>query len=110
MQAALEQIVELRERERTVAVSGNREFNPGWHTAMDLHNLLTVSEAVARAGFERRESRGAHFREDHPAKDESFGQVNIVLAKGEDGNMTLRREPLRKLPAELHEVIEEEKS
>ena len=58
------------ERASRVGVSGNREFNPGWHTALDLKNLLTVSEAITRAALERKESRGAQFREDYPEKDE----------------------------------------
>ena len=61
-------------RER-VGVTGNREYNPGWHTALDLHNLLTVSEAITRSALERKESRGGHFREDYPDKDPAFGHV-----------------------------------
>ncbi|HJZ90976.1 MAG TPA: fumarate reductase/succinate dehydrogenase flavoprotein subunit [Gemmataceae bacterium] len=109
MERALEALARLRERAAKVGVIGNREFNPGWHTALDLHNLLVVSEAVTRAAIERRESRGAHFRDDFPDKDPAFGKVNIVLRKGPGGAMQLRREPLRELPAELKHVIEEMK-
>ena len=66
---------------RRVGVTGHREYNPGWHTALDLTNLLTVSEAITRAALERKESRGAHFRDDFPDKDPAFGKVNIVSAK-----------------------------
>ena len=75
MEQALDGILKLRERAEHVAVTGNREYNPGWHTALDLNNLLTVSEAVTRAALLRKESRGAHFRDDFPAKDETYGSV-----------------------------------
>jgi succinate dehydrogenase / fumarate reductase flavoprotein subunit len=74
---------------------------------MDLTNLLTVSEAVARAGYERKESRGAHFRDDYPLKDEAYGTFNIVIRKGRDGRMQVSREPLAPLSPELRQVIEE---
>ena len=90
-------------------MSGNREYNPGWHTALDLSNLLTISEAIARAAIERKESRGGHFREDYPEKDPAWGKANIVIRKGPDGAMQLAREPIRPLPPELQAVIEEQK-
>ena len=107
MERALDSIHQLRARANNVAVSGNREYNPGWHAAMDLTNLLTVSEAVARAGYERKESRGAHFRDDYPLKDEAYGTFNIVIRKGRDGRMQVSREPLAPLSPELRQVIEE---
>jgi len=107
MERAIEGIHQLKERADIVAVVGNREYNPGWHTAMDLTNLLTVSEAIARAGYERKESRGAHFRDDYPQKDESFGTFNIVIRKGGDGSMQVLHEPLVALTPELKQVIEE---
>src|SRR6185295_1969354 len=67
MQQALEKLAGLRERAGRAGITGNREYNNGWHTAIDLHNLLTVSEAVTMAAIERKESRGAHFRDDFPA-------------------------------------------
>ena len=82
MLQALERIEQLKARAQRVGVSGNREYNPGWHTAIDLNNLLTVSEMVTRAALERKESRGAHFRDDYPAKDDKFGSFNIVIRKG----------------------------
>jgi hypothetical protein len=92
-----------------VSVSGNREYNPGWHTALDLGNLLTVAEAITRAAIERRESRGGHFRDDCPDKDPSCARFNIVIRKGADGEMELAREPIKEMPAELKRVIEEQK-
>ncbi len=101
MQRALEGIERLRERMRRVGVAGNREYNPGWHTALDLPNLLTVSEAITRAALERRESRGAHFRDDYPEKDGAFGKVNVVVRKGADGEMQIRQEPIPAMSPEL---------
>ncbi|MGH7627906.1 MAG: fumarate reductase/succinate dehydrogenase flavoprotein subunit [Gemmatimonadales bacterium] len=109
MERALGGIEELRERAREVGVGGNREYNPGWHTALDLANLLVVSEAVTRAAIERRESRGGHYRADYPEKDPAYGKFNIVIRKGEDGGMRLSREGIPEMPAELKRVIEEQK-
>ncbi len=107
MELALERIAHLRERSTRVAVGGNREYNPGWHTALDLESLLTVSETIARAALERRESRGAHFREDFPAKDEALGRCNLVVGRSGDGAMTVRREPALALSAEQRAIVEE---
>jgi succinate dehydrogenase / fumarate reductase flavoprotein subunit len=109
MEQALDAILKLRERARHVAVAGNREYNPGWHTSLDLNNLLTVAEAVARAALLRKESRGAHFRDDHPEKDETFGTFNHVIRQGKDGEMQVSRQPLVPLRDDLKQVIEEMK-
>jgi succinate dehydrogenase / fumarate reductase flavoprotein subunit len=109
MLQALEAIEQLKRRARQVHVPGNREYNPGWHTAMDLSNLLTVSEAVTRAALVRKESRGGQFRDDFPAKDsKNFGNVNTVVRKGPDGRMQLRLEPVPPMAKELLDVIREE--
>ncbi|HEX6909969.1 MAG TPA: fumarate reductase/succinate dehydrogenase flavoprotein subunit [Longimicrobium sp.] len=107
MVRALEGLERLKERAARVGVAGNREYNPGWHTALDLPNLLTVSEAVARCALERKESRGGHFRDDHPDKDAAYGTFNLVLRRGEDGEMRMTREPIPPLPPELQQIIEE---
>jgi len=107
MQHALEQLQQLKARANRAGVIGHREFNPGWHTALDLKNLLTVSEAITRAGLERKESRGAQFREDYPNKDERFAKVNTMISNGEDGSMQIRLEPLPEMPEYLKQVIEE---
>jgi succinate dehydrogenase flavoprotein subunit len=109
MKSALASLTGFWEREKRVGVSGNREFNPGWHTALDLKNLLTVSEAVTRAALERKESRGAQFREDFPAKDDGFSKVNTITWRGEDGSMQVRLDPLSEMPDYLKQVIEEMK-
>jgi len=107
MQRALEGIDRLWQRAARVAVTGNREYNPGWHTALDLTNLLTVSEAVTRSALERKESRGAQFRDDYPAKDTDFGKINVMVKKDTDGRMKVSREPIPEMRPELKQVIEE---
>jgi len=107
MQRALDGLQKLWERARRVGVTGHREFNPGWHTALDLTSLLTVSEAITRAALERKESRGAHFRDDLPDKDAAFGKVSIVVRKSKDGTMQVNHEPLPEMPAELKQIIDE---
>jgi len=109
MRRALGEISELKEHARRVGVAGNREYNPGWHTALDLANLLTVSEAVARAAIERRESRGGHFRDDFPEKDPAAAQYNIVIQKAPDESMSLTRAAIPEMPADLKRIIQEQK-
>ena len=107
MRRALDRIVELKRRAARTTVVGNREYNPGWHTALDLDCLLTVSEAITRAALDRKESRGAHFRDDYPKKDDAAGRVTTVIRKGSGGDMQVAREPLPEPPAELKAIIEE---
>jgi succinate dehydrogenase / fumarate reductase flavoprotein subunit len=90
-------------------VDGNREYNAGWHTALDLQCLLTVAEIVTRAALERKESRGAHFRDDFPAKVEQYGGFNIVVRKGAGGEMQLTREPISPMRKDLQQIIQEMK-
>jgi succinate dehydrogenase / fumarate reductase flavoprotein subunit len=109
MLAELDHLRTYWERAASVGVIGNRDFNPGWHTALDLKNLLTVSEAITRAALERKESRGAQFREDYPNKDDKFSKVNTIIRKTSDGTMEVRLEPLPEMPDYLKQVIEEMK-
>jgi succinate dehydrogenase / fumarate reductase flavoprotein subunit len=109
MLEALDRLRTLGERAGRVGTTGNRDFNPGWHTALDLKNLLTISEAIARAALERKESRGAQFREDYPGKDEKFSKVNTIIRKAADGSMEVRLEPLPEMPDYLKQIIEEMK-
>jgi succinate dehydrogenase / fumarate reductase, flavoprotein subunit len=106
---ALDRVTALKKRAAHVSVRGNREYNPGWHTALDLTHLLTVSEAITRSAIERKESRGGHFRDDYPEKDPAFATFNFVVAKGADGEMRIDRAPIPPLPPELAAVIEEMK-
>jgi len=109
MLQAQERIRELIAATARVSVDGNRQYNSGWHTALDLPNLLTVSEMITQSALERKESRGAHFRDDFPVKDEKFGTFNIVVRKGADGAMQFAREPVAPVTPELQQIIEEMK-
>ena len=102
-------IEQLAARADRVGIAGHRQYNNGWHTAMDLPNLLTVSEAITRAALFRKESRGAQFREDFPDKDPDWGKYNIVVKRGADGAMLVEKRPVQPLPDELKAVIEEMK-
>jgi succinate dehydrogenase / fumarate reductase flavoprotein subunit len=109
MQRALMEIQKLWDRARRVGTSGNREYNPGWHTALDLTPLLTVSEAIARSALARKESRGGHFRDDYPNKDDAYAKFNVVTFRGAGGEMQIRHESIKPMPPELKAVIEEMK-
>jgi succinate dehydrogenase / fumarate reductase flavoprotein subunit len=90
-------------------VDGHREYHSGWHTALDLRNLLAVSEAIARSAIERKESRGGHFREDHPDKVAEYSTINMMVKQG-PRRMQLSRIPIPPIPDHLKQVIEEQKS
>ena len=109
MRKALEAIQGLKARAVKVAVGGNREYNPGWHTALDLASMLTCSEVITMCAIERKESRGGHFREDHQGKDPAFEKFNFVVRKGAGGRPELRREPIPAMRDDLKQVIEENK-
>ena len=107
MEQALEGLKKLRARAANVSVSGNVDFNPGWHTALDLHNLLTVSEAITHAALQRRESRGGQYRDDFPQKDAELGKLNFVLNKQPDASMKIDRVAIPEMPDDLKQIIEE---
>ncbi|MBI4821418.1 MAG: fumarate reductase/succinate dehydrogenase flavoprotein subunit [Deltaproteobacteria bacterium] len=109
MKRALEGLEKLEARAKNAGVTGNREYNPGWHTALDLDNLLTISRAITLAAMDRKESRGAQFREDFPDKDPECAKFNIVIRKAQDGSMTMVREPLTPIRDDLKQIIEENK-
>jgi succinate dehydrogenase / fumarate reductase flavoprotein subunit len=110
MERALGELESLKQRAERVAVPGNREFNPGWHTALDLRHLLIVSEAITRSALARKESRGGHFRDDYPDKDPACATFNFVTRAGPDGSMLVEREPIPALPGELAAIIKEMQS
>jgi succinate dehydrogenase / fumarate reductase flavoprotein subunit len=110
MQEALVKIAALNERESRVGVEGHREYHSGWHTAIDVRNLLAVSEAITRSAIERKESRGGHFREDYPDKVEVFGTFNIMVKQLPGGGIQVSHVPIPPMPAELKQVIEEQKT
>jgi len=107
LRTALAELEKLRARLGRVVVDGNRQYNPGWNTAIDLGNLLAVSEAVTRAALERRESRGAHTRVEYPDSDTHFGTVNVIVRR-QGKRMTVAQEPIPPLPEELRHVVEGE--
>jgi succinate dehydrogenase / fumarate reductase flavoprotein subunit len=109
MLQALEVIETLWNRARRAGVGGHRQYNNGWHTAMDLWNMLTVAEAITRAALMRKESRGAQFREDFPGKDAEWGKYNIVVRRSGDGKMSVEQRPVEPMPQELKQIVEEMK-
>lgn len=105
---ALEALTALRERAATARIGGNISFNPGWHLALDLENMLDISEAVTRSALMRQESRGAHTREDYPDSDDvTWGKQNLIARQAEDGSVEVRAEPLPEMPEELKELIKD---
>jgi succinate dehydrogenase / fumarate reductase flavoprotein subunit len=106
---AIEEIDKLKKRYKNIYVSGHREYNGAWHTALDLKNMLIVSEAITNAAIQRKESRGAHFREDYPNKDEAYGSQNTVIKKDSNGEMQVMQVPLTEIREDLKKVIEEMK-
>jgi succinate dehydrogenase / fumarate reductase flavoprotein subunit len=98
----------LKQRLGRVRADGGREFNPAWHLALDLHSMLSVSEAVTLGALERKESRGGHTREDHPFADERFGKINVVIRR-KAGQFSVAQEPLPEMPAELKALFQERK-
>jgi succinate dehydrogenase / fumarate reductase, flavoprotein subunit len=108
MQEAVKRLAALRERSTRVGIDGHREYNSGWHTCIDLRNLLDCSELIAVSALERKESRGGHFREDYPEKIAEFGTFNIATQLV-NGRLQVTRVPLQEMPAELKQIIEEQK-
>jgi succinate dehydrogenase / fumarate reductase flavoprotein subunit len=107
MEQALERLEGLKERSLRAGVEGHRQFNPGWHLAIDLRNMLLVSDCVARAALERTESRGGHTRDDHPGMDRTWRKVNLVCELDPDaGEVTLRRRPMDPIRPDLLALFE----
>jgi succinate dehydrogenase flavoprotein subunit len=106
LETALAELDKLKVRALETGVTGSREYNPGWHTAIDLRSLLIVSEATARAALERTESRGAHTRSDYPDSDERQARVQLVIKK-EGARMTVRHETQPPIPNDLAKLIKE---
>jgi succinate dehydrogenase / fumarate reductase flavoprotein subunit len=104
---ALVKLDELDKRLPRVSVAGDRRFNPGWHLALDLRNMLVISRAVAMAALERTESRGGHTREDHPKMDPEWRQVNLVVAL-EGDTVTLTRQPVPTIRVDLLRLFDRE--
>ncbi|HWC40106.1 MAG TPA: hypothetical protein VG476_16335, partial [Acidimicrobiales bacterium] len=107
LKEAQKELAVLKERAGRVKVEGHRQYNPGWHLALDLGSLLTVSECLTTAALERRESRGGHTRDDYPGTDDELGKVNMVIRRRE-GELTIQPEPLSAMPDDLQALFEEQ--
>jgi succinate dehydrogenase / fumarate reductase flavoprotein subunit len=105
LQRCLQAILGLQERARNIHVDGTRLYNPGWHTARDIRNMLTVSEIIVRCALERRESRGAQWRLDYPNPDPEWAKKNLVAREGPDG-VQISTVPVPEMPPELAALFE----
>jgi succinate dehydrogenase / fumarate reductase flavoprotein subunit len=101
LEESLTELAAFKDRVKNMSVEGHRQYNPGWHLAIDITNMLTVSECIAKAALEREESRGGHTRDDFPGPDATWGSKNLVLSLDDDGNVDLRHQPLPQMPADL---------
>ncbi|MEK7378281.1 MAG: FAD-binding protein, partial [Candidatus Binatota bacterium] len=108
LKQALDKLATFKQRLTKVSVEGNRQYNPGWHLALDLYSMLAVSEAVTLAAIERKESRGGHTRDDYPKTDPKFAKVNVVVRKIK-GELRISQEPLPEMPEEIKKLVEEQK-
>jgi succinate dehydrogenase / fumarate reductase flavoprotein subunit len=108
MERALGEIEKLKERATRLSVEGHRQYNPGWHLALDLANLLIVAECIARAALERQESRGGHTRDDFPATEPAWGKVNVICRADGEG-IAVSTQELAEMPAELRALFEEKR-
>jgi succinate dehydrogenase flavoprotein subunit len=110
LEESLVEIEKLKERAKKLQVEGTIQYNPGWHLAIDLTNMLIVSECIAKAALERQESRGGHTRDDFPGPDDSWGALNLVLtlAGGDFASpVDLKRQPLPVMPDNLKELFDQ---
>jgi len=108
LKQALDKLATFKQRLTKVSVEGNRQYNPGWHLALDLYSMLAVSEAVTLAAIERKESRGGHTRDDYPKTDPKFAKINVAVRKIK-GELRISQEPLPEMPEELKKLVEEQK-
>jgi succinate dehydrogenase / fumarate reductase, flavoprotein subunit len=106
MKTALVELDKLRERATHVSAPGERAYNPGWHLALDLRNMLAVAECVAQSALERQESRGGHTREDYPAMSPEWRKVNLICSLDADGDVTLQRQPMVPMRLDLLELFD----
>ncbi len=104
IEKGIEKLEKLKDRLPNLHSKGGREYNPGWHLCLDLHNMIIASLALAKSALERTESRGAHTRLDHPEYDEEMGKVNIIVRPSPDG-MSVVKTPLQEMPSELKEYV-----
>ena len=106
IKTALKELEKLRERAAKVSAPGGSAYNPGWHLALDLRNILLIAECVALAALERQESRGGHTRDDYPAMSPEWRKVNLICSLDADGDVTLRRQPMEPMRRDLLELFD----
>src|SRR4249919_3637620 len=106
IKTALAELEKLRERAANVSSEGGPAYNPGWHLALDLRNMLLIAECVAQAALERQESRGGHTRDDYPGMSPEWRQVNLICSLGADGSVGLRRQPMEPMRTDLLELFD----
>jgi succinate dehydrogenase / fumarate reductase flavoprotein subunit len=106
LKKALDEITVFKQRLARVKVEGSRAFNPGWHLALDLQSMLTVSEACTLGAIERKESRGGHTRDDYPKPDPKWGKLNVVIRR-KNGEFSVTPEPIPEMPDDLKKLFEE---
>ncbi len=104
---AIEQLKILKERAKKTKIEGSRMYNPGWHMAYDLQNMIIYSEAIAKCALQRKESRGAHSRIDYPNTDPEHGKWNSIVKKSNDGSLVIEKSPLPEMPKELQDLLKE---
>jgi len=106
MKTALVELDKLRAREAQVSAAGGRAYNPGWHLALDLRNMLLVGECVAQAALERQESRGGHTRDDYPGMSPEWRKINLICSASADGTVSLKRQPYLPMRTDLLELFD----
>ena len=106
IKTALAELEKLRERAEKISAPGGSAYNPGWHLALDLRNILLIAECVAQAALERQESRGGHTRDDYPGMSPEWRKVNLICSLGAGGSVGLRRQPMEPMRTELLELFD----
>ncbi len=108
LEEAIEELAKLRVRAEKAAPNGNREYNPGWHTSLDLPNMLVVAEACAKSAIARKESRGAHARMDYQEKDAAFAKINHQCVQAPDGSVRIVTLPTIPIREDLQQIIDDQ--
>jgi succinate dehydrogenase / fumarate reductase flavoprotein subunit len=106
IKTALAELEKLRERAEKIGAAGGRAYNPGWHLALDLRNILLIAQCVAQAALERQESRGGHTRDDYPDMSPEWRKVNLICTLDASGEVTLKRQPMEPMRQDLLELFE----
>ena len=105
IKTALAELEQLHERAAKVSAPGGSAYNPGWHLALDLRNILLIAQCVAQAALERQESRGGHTRDDYPGMSPEWRKVNLICSLNAAG-VTLRQQPMEPMRTDLLELFD----